>query len=65
FSCSTSALIAKPAQCQAAMGSWLKELRTGSSHQQRQDQTSWKTSVKRSYLQDCNKNPAEGQGQSG
>ncbi|WP_218623219.1 hypothetical protein, partial [Xanthomonas oryzae] len=29
------------------MGSWLKELRTGSSHQQRQDQTSWNTSVKR------------------
>ncbi|WP_258527709.1 hypothetical protein [Xanthomonas oryzae] len=44
------------------MGSWLKELRTGSSHQQRQDQTSWKKSVKPSYLQDCNKNPADGQG---
>ncbi|OWB22611.1 hypothetical protein XocBAI15_15595 [Xanthomonas oryzae pv. oryzicola] len=29
--------IAKPAQCQAAMGSWLKELRTGSSRQQRQE----------------------------
>ncbi len=37
------------------MGSWLKEFRTGYSHQQRQDQTSWNTSVKRSYLQDCNK----------
>ncbi|OLK78672.1 hypothetical protein, partial [Xanthomonas oryzae] len=37
FSCSTSQLIAKPAQCQAAMGSWLKELRTVSSRQQRQE----------------------------